>query len=277
MRPGSPSVTVLPAVITDTPEPSVVPHTQHPLDTALADLDVLDDRAFSAGEAPHGRLARTLLIAVFCLGLLGLSVGPSGITPAPAPTTTTLALTQSASVSELQLLAPVRVVPKAASRTRTATATPPARKPATKKTVRVIKKRTVVGPTWVRPSRAGVISNYGPRWGRMHKGIDFADGYGDPIYAIGSGVVLGAGYLGSESGYGKITLIQHRGGIISAYAHQSRIAVSPGERVRAGEVIGYVGSTGHSTGPHLHFEIRTALHGGQLNPVRWLRSHGVRI
>jgi hypothetical protein len=273
MRPGSPSVTVRPAVITDTPEPSVVPHTQHPLDSALADLDVLDDRVFSAGEAPHGRLARTLLIAVFCLGLLGLSVGQSGVTPAPSPIT--LALTPTASVSEMQLLAPVRVTPKVASRTRSASATPPARKPV-KKTVRVV-KRKVVRPSWVRPSRSGVISSYGPRWGRMHKGIDFADSYGDPIYAIGSGVVLGAGYLGSESGYGKITLIQHRGGIISAYAHQSRIAVSPGERVRAGEVIGYVGSTGHSTGPHLHFEIRTGVHSGQLNPLRWLRSHGVRI
>jgi murein DD-endopeptidase MepM/ murein hydrolase activator NlpD len=115
------------------------------------------------------------------------------------------------------------------------------------------------------------------RWGRMHKGIDFGAGSGAPIRAIGDGVVIGAGYQGEESGYGQITLIRHSNGMVSAYAHQSGMLVHAGERVSAGELIGYVGSTGHVTGPHLHFEIRTEAHGGQVNPRSWLAQHGVFV
>jgi murein DD-endopeptidase MepM/ murein hydrolase activator NlpD len=150
-------------------------------------------------------------------------------------------------------------------------AVPIAKKIAAKPAVR--KKAVARGPRWVRPSGAGVVSGYGMRWGRMHKGIDFGAHYGSPIRAIGDGVVVGAGYLGDEGGYGQITIIRHPGGLYSAYAHQSRMAVHAGEHVKAGEVIGYVGSTGHSTGPHLHFEIRHSAHGGQINPLKWLRAH----
>ena len=87
----------------------------------------------------------------------------------------------------------------------------------------------------------------------MHEGIDIGAGYGTPIRAAASGTVI---YCGWESGYGNLVVIDHGGSIATAYGHQSSIAVSCGQSVSQGQVIGYVGSTGHSTGPHLHFEVR---------------------
>jgi murein DD-endopeptidase MepM/ murein hydrolase activator NlpD len=130
---------------------------------------------------------------------------------------------------------------------------------------------------WMAPNPGGVVSPYGMRWGKLHKGLDFGAGYGSPIVAAGQGVVVGSGYLSGESGYGMITIIQHSNGYYTAYAHQSRAFVSAGQHVKAGELIGLVGSTGHSTGPHLHFEVRTEEHGGQLDPRPWLRARGVDV
>jgi murein DD-endopeptidase MepM/ murein hydrolase activator NlpD len=90
--------------------------------------------------------------------------------------------------------------------------------------------------------------------GRLHTGLDFPEPLGTPIHAGGVGVVSFAGY--NTGGYGNLVVISHRLGFESWYAHQSRIAVSVGQSVVGGQTIGYVGSTGHSTGPHLHFEVR---------------------
>ncbi|HET8728173.1 MAG TPA: M23 family metallopeptidase [Alphaproteobacteria bacterium] len=88
---------------------------------------------------------------------------------------------------------------------------------------------------------------------KLHTGVDLASPRGTPIYAAGDGVVERAGW---SSGYGQFTLIKHANGYETGYGHQSKIVVKPGEKVRQGQIIGYVGSTGNSTGPHLHFEIR---------------------
>ena len=112
-----------------------------------------------------------------------------------------------------------------------------------------------------------VTSNYGLRmhpilgYHRMHRGLDFRASYGTPILAVADGQVSGAGWAG---GYGRQVRLTHADGIATSYSHMSRIAVSPGGRVRQGQVIGYVGSTGLSTGPHLHFE--TYRNGGHVNP-----------
>lgn len=87
---------------------------------------------------------------------------------------------------------------------------------------------------------------------RMHSGVDYAASYGSAIVAVSDGVVS---YAGRHGGHGKYVRIEHGGGLGSGYAHMSSIAVEPGTHVRAGQVIGYVGSTGLSTGPHLHFEV----------------------
>jgi murein DD-endopeptidase MepM/ murein hydrolase activator NlpD len=115
------------------------------------------------------------------------------------------------------------------------------------------------------PVSAPITSPFGWRWGRLHEGIDLGAAYGTPIGAAGAGVVTWAGW---EGGYGNLVVIDHGGGIATAYGHQSQIAVSVGQTVARGHVIGYVGSTGHSTGPHLHFEVRV---GGQaVDPLGYL-------
>jgi len=115
------------------------------------------------------------------------------------------------------------------------------------------------------PVSAPITSPFGWRWGRMHEGVDLGAAYGTPIAAAGSGTVIYAGWLG---GYGNLTVIDHGGGLATAYGHQSRIAVSVGQQVTRGETIGYVGSTGHSTGPHLHFEVR--VNGQPVDPLGYL-------
>jgi murein DD-endopeptidase MepM/ murein hydrolase activator NlpD len=97
---------------------------------------------------------------------------------------------------------------------------------------------------------------------RMHKGVDFSAGTGTPILAAGSGTISFAGWHG---GHGKYVMIRHNKDLATAYAHMSQIRVKPGQKVRLGQVIGEVGSTGLSTGPHLHYEVY--LRGNAVNPV----------
>ena len=115
------------------------------------------------------------------------------------------------------------------------------------------------------PVNAPITSPFGWRWGRMHEGIDLGAAYGSPIAAAGAGTVIYAGWLG---GYGNLTVIDHGGGLSTAYGHQSQIGVSVGQQVEQGQIIGNVGSTGHSTGPHLHFEVR--VNGQAVDPLGYL-------
>jgi murein DD-endopeptidase MepM/ murein hydrolase activator NlpD len=119
------------------------------------------------------------------------------------------------------------------------------------------------GFTW--PTSGQITSGFGPRWGRMHQGLDVAAPTGRPITAAKSGKVIVAGWSG---GYGNLVVIDHGGGLSTAYAHQSRIAVKVGDPVTQGGLIGYIGSTGHSTGPHLHFEVR--VNGAARDPLPYL-------
>ena len=123
---------------------------------------------------------------------------------------------------------------------------------------------TVSGAGLIWPVRGPVTSGFGMRWGRMHQGIDISAGTGTPILAAKAGTVT---FAGTMSGYGNVVIITHAGGLSTLYAHQSRLGVSGGT-VSQGQVIGYVGSTGHSTGPHLHFETR--IDGTPQDPMRYL-------
>lgn len=123
------------------------------------------------------------------------------------------------------------------------------------------------------PSAAGFIwpvsgpitSPFGPRWGSFHPGIDIGVPEGTPIHAAAAGTVI---YCGWESGYGNLVVIDHHNGLATAYAHQSRIAVSCNENVAQGQVIGYSGCTGYCTGPHVHFEVR--VNGAPVDPIPYL-------
>ena len=106
------------------------------------------------------------------------------------------------------------------------------------------------GYTW--PAQGVLTSGYGRRWGRLHKGIDIAAPIGTPIVAAAAGKVVGAGWHG---GYGNLIKLEHLDGSLTLYAHANRILVTHGQQVKQGELIAEMGSTGHSTGSHLHFEI----------------------
>ncbi|GFP37835.1 lipoprotein NlpD [Candidatus Hakubella thermalkaliphila] len=117
------------------------------------------------------------------------------------------------------------------------------------------------------PAQGTLTSGFGPRWGRMHEGIDIAGSHGAPIIAAEDGEVVqvNEGYGG---GYGKYVVIYHGGGLSTLYAHNSGNAVSVGEKVKRGQVIAYMGSTGNSTGVHLHFEVR--INGVPRAPLEYL-------
>ncbi len=122
----------------------------------------------------------------------------------------------------------------------------------------------VVGP---------ITSSFGERQdpfngeGAFHSGIDISTSFGQPVHATADGVVLTAGLA---SGYGREILIDHGHGIETLYGHLSGFAVSSGEEVKRGQIIGYVGTSGRSTGPHLHYEVR--IRNTPVNPHKYLRE-----
>ncbi len=133
-----------------------------------------------------------------------------------------------------------------------------------------LEQKSVTPNYW--PTDSGEISSrYGYRYdpfgygSDFHPGIDIAGNYGDPVYASAAGDVEEAGWNG---GYGRYIKISHGNGYETAYGHMSSIAVSSGDSVKKGDVIGYVGSSGYSTGPHLHFEVLAS--GQTVNPLKIL-------
>lgn len=137
----------------------------------------------------------------------------------------------------------------------------------------------IVAPTRVSiPSRmpvegASLTSSFGMRWHpvlggrRAHKGVDLAEPTGTPVHATADGVVSRADWF---SGYGLYVSLEHGGNIETRYGHMSRLNVAAGQTVHKGDVIGYVGSTGRSTGPHLHYEVRIA--GTAVSPIPYMQG-----
>ena len=128
---------------------------------------------------------------------------------------------------------------------------------------------------WVNPlPEASVTSCFGLRWGRLHAGVDLAAPDGTRIRAAGAGVIVAAG---PADGYGNAVLIDHGNGFLTHYGHMSAITVTVGQKVTAGQQIGNEGSTGHSTGPHLHFEVHAGYYKNPIEPTQWMHEHGVDI
>jgi len=117
------------------------------------------------------------------------------------------------------------------------------------------------------PAKGRLTSPYGWRWGRMHKGIDIAAPLGTPVFASAAGVVVKAGW--NSGGYGNMIDIQHADGSVTRYAHNKRILVQTGQVVQQGQQISEMGSTGFSTGPHVHFEVHP-LGKQAVNPIAYL-------
>jgi murein DD-endopeptidase MepM/ murein hydrolase activator NlpD len=122
---------------------------------------------------------------------------------------------------------------------------------------------SAAGLVW--PVHGILTSGYGWRWGRMHEGIDLAVASGTPVVAAASGTVIVAGWMG---GYGNLVVIDHGDGLATAYGHNTSVTVGYGQTVAQGQLIAYSGSTGHSTGPHVHFEVR--VNGSPVDPLGYL-------
>jgi murein DD-endopeptidase MepM/ murein hydrolase activator NlpD len=115
------------------------------------------------------------------------------------------------------------------------------------------------------PVNGPITSGFGTRWGRMHEGIDIAVPSGTPVHAAASGTVIYAAWM---TGYGNLVVLDHGNGLATAYAHNSSLLVSVGQHVSQGQTISLSGSTGHSTGPHVHFEVR--VNGVAVDPLNYL-------
>lgn len=127
-------------------------------------------------------------------------------------------------------------------------------------------------PTWVRPGEGPISSLYGPRWGRSHQGVDIASPFGSTVRAAKAGTVVRAEWYG---GYGKIVIIDHGDGVTTRYGHNSTLLVEAGDEVETGDAIAEVGSTGDSTGPHIHFEVR--VDDEAQDPMEYLAERGLDL
>ncbi len=122
---------------------------------------------------------------------------------------------------------------------------------------------------WPVPSSRRISSHFGKRWGKPHQGIDIAGREGGHIIAAADGVTV---YSGSAlNGYGNLIVLSHEQGLFSVYAHNKKNFVTKGQRVYKGQVIGQLGKTGRTTGPHLHFEIRK--NSRPLNPIKYVHKN----
>ncbi|HEY6447910.1 MAG TPA: M23 family metallopeptidase [Acidobacteriaceae bacterium] len=132
---------------------------------------------------------------------------------------------------------------------------------------------TIVGAPMLWPVTGPITSSFGEREdpfngeGAFHSGVDISAGFGTPVHAAADGVVQSAGM---ENGYGREVILDHGNGIETLYGHLSGFAVTSGQQVREGQVIGYVGMSGRATAPHLHYEVR--IHNAPVNPHRYLRE-----
>jgi murein DD-endopeptidase MepM/ murein hydrolase activator NlpD len=132
--------------------------------------------------------------------------------------------------------------------------------PATLRAIRGPLPASPMSLAW--PVNSEVSSPFGPRGTRFHEGVDLAAALGTPVGAARGGVVTFADW---NDGFGKLVVIAHGSGVVTLYAHLSRFSVSPGKRVSTGDIVGHVGSTGESTGPHLHFEVH--VRGAAVDPL----------
>ena len=136
----------------------------------------------------------------------------------------------------------------------------------------IVAKRAALAHSWRMPITNPITtSGFGYRWGSLHAGEDFAVSVGTPLASMSTGTVI---YAGQESGYGDLVEIRYWDGTISYFGHMSVIAVTVGESVDPGHIVGQSGNTGDSTGPHLHLEIHP--NGGvAVDPLPWLAAHHI--
>ena len=243
-------------------------------------------RAPSTPFGERGRYAMVTAALVAGVGVAGVTAATAGAHPAapstPAPgvqaqgQTPVSVQSAEASTTGTPAAPPPPFVPNPASTgTPEPTSAPMAFARAQQKERPAPPPPVVVKAAWVHPMPgARVTSCFGARWGRLHAGVDLAAPHGTPIVAAGAGKVVLAGV---EGGYGNAVLIDHGNGYLTHYGHMSAIAVQAGQIVEPGELIGKEGSTGQSTGPHLHFEVHKGTYKNPIEPTGWMRERGADI
>ena len=222
------------------------------------------------GGRPTSALLAVVAVAALAVGVVDEVVlgGESALPSASAAPQTPVPAWNSGRGGPLEPEDDVAVSPAAESRTtvRTAPTSVPSLPPP-----------TLVAPdeVWVLPSAGEVTSEFGPRWGRQHSGLDLAAGYGAQVHAASAGTVLDAGWSG---GYGLRVQLQHEWGVVTTYGHASQLLVEVGDVVEAGDLVALEGSTGRSTGPHVHFEVRLGgVDGPKVDPRPFLEARGVEV
>jgi len=234
-----------------------------------------------AGRHAAPRTSRSLLLPGLLLagagaGLLGMAGLPSASRASEAPSAALPAAQQLRVTAAVAPLAAAGT-PATAAAARGASAARVERDDAASSQARASRSRRAVqpervAPTHVQPVPGPVSSTFGPRWGRLHAGIDFAVPVGTRVRAIAAGVVVSRSY--DAGGYGYHVVVRHPDGTSSLYAHLSTVR-ELGHRVVVGQVVGRSGNTGHSTGPHLHFEMRRNAH--PFDPQPWLARRGIEV
>jgi murein DD-endopeptidase MepM/ murein hydrolase activator NlpD len=250
--------------------------TQNPPGRARSgSANVLTSPRFSPIQKPKNQLPINIyaiwtVVGVLLTVLFGLMIAPE------LPNWTINPLSEFGTQPLETLPAPIApAVPAPATQAHPRVTTPRMKPSSTirTRTVRVV-TTTATGTTRSRnglfmapPLTQGVLtSSYGYRWRHRHQGVDLAAHRGTPVYAVSGGRVVLSGWSG---GYGKSILIDHGKGYKTRYAHCSRLLTNQGQRVSAGQLIARVGSTGHSSGPHLHFEV--LMNNRPMNPARFFR------
>ena len=215
-----------------------------------------------------------VVVAVTAAGgpgnLVSANAAPPSASAAPAMLTAAAASREAQREKEAGIRAEMAIVratqAKQVSRTR-------ARAAAKAKQKQQLAAELRRARAWVSPLQGYTLtSGFGPRWGRQHEGLDLAAPSGTRIGSLSSGTVI---FAGSQSGYGNKVEVRHWDGTVSYYAHMSSIAVTVGEQVGPGDKVGEVGSTGRSTGPHLHLQVLPA--GSAVDGYTWLEERGVRL
>lgn len=229
------------------------------------------------------------LVAAVALGITGVSAATFGAGDDTHATTATADESQARldaanradrSARETPTASPSGIAsptPASPSPASPSPASPKTTAPSPKKSAPTVKKAPPKPKAaWVNPMPgAETTSCFGIRWGTLHAGIDLAEPEGTAIHAAAAGTVVNAGW--AFSGYGISVVIDHGNGYLTHYAHQSRTIVSVGQKVAAGQIIGYEGATGDATGPHLHFEVHQGQLWNQIDPAPYMRQHGVDL
>jgi murein DD-endopeptidase MepM/ murein hydrolase activator NlpD len=226
-------------------------------------------RAPTQPIAEKGRYA-VAAVLVAGVGAAALTTATDGASPAPAG-----AATRAPVAATTPFVSPLSAVSALGSATPELQFAAQGRKEVEAEPFAVQGRKEKPLPKWINPMPEGsVTSCFGQRWGRLHAGVDLAAPHGTPISAAGAGVIVAAG---EEQGYGNAVLIDHGNGYLTHYGHMSAITVTVGQHVAVGDQIGAEGSTGHSTGPHLHFEVHQGTYQNPIEPTAWMHDHGVDI